>query len=113
MPAYSVTIQLEAANAFLLLRELERVFGAVVAGDARVIRTGEPDYFDDPCRRLGHFGCVHWTEDDLESRFATLNILSTPELLRQVKENLRHIDDEIVEVGWGIIESVIIEAAAI
>lgn len=111
MSEYSVTIKLSGRNPVQIVRKLEAAFGRVVAQDAKIVGWGQPNYYDDPCRAMGHFGCVHWTDEDVESRFEELDVPITPKLLEGVKDRIRHIDDGMTEVGWEAIESAILIAA--
>lgn len=111
MPEYCVTIKLSGRNPVQIVRKLEAAFGSVVAQHATIVGWGQPNYHDDPCRAAGHFGCIHWTDDDVESRFQELDVPITPELLDEVRDRIRHIDDGMTEVGWEIIESAILDAA--
>jgi hypothetical protein len=111
MPEYSVTIKLSGHDPKNIVRNLERAFGSTVAQQARIIGWGQRNYYDDPCQSSGHFGCVHWTTDDVESRFRTLDVPFTPDRLKEVKNNLNHIDDGMTELGWEVIEQAIKESA--
>jgi hypothetical protein len=111
MPEYSVAIKLNGHDPVQIARRLEAAFGSVVAEEAKITVWGQPNFYEDPCKAMGHFGCVHWTDDDLEGRFQRLNIAVTPELLTEVKERVGHIDDGMVELGWEAIESAIVSAA--
>ncbi len=63
----------------------------------------------DMCRADGHFGCVHWTDEDLQSKFSELNIPMSAEALGAVKasRSMKRIDDRMVELGWDVIEEAI------
>jgi|tagenome__1003787_1003787.scaffolds.fasta_scaffold19390907_1 hypothetical protein len=111
MPEYSITIKLNGRNPVEIVRMLEAVFGSGVAQEAKIVDWGQPNYYDDPCRTMGHFGCVHWTDEDVEGRFQELDVPITPTLLKGVKDKIRHIDDGMTEVGWEVIESAILDAA--
>lgn len=111
MPGYSVTIRLSGRNPVEIVRKIEAAFGNIVAQEAKIADWGQPNYYDDPCRAMGHFGCIHWTDNDVESKFKELNIPITPELLNDVKDRIRHIDDGMTEVGWEVIGSAILAAA--
>ena len=69
-----------------------------------------PDY-DAAFRENGHFGCVHWTDQDLRNKFDELRIGFTPAALDAVKctHTLRHIDDRMIELGWNLIELAILD----
>jgi len=112
MAEYSVTIKLSGRNPAQIVRTLEAAFGSAVAQEAKIVDWGKPNYYEDPCLRMGHFGCVHWTDEDVESRFQELDVPITPRLLNEVKDRIRHIDDGMTEVGWQVIESTILDAAA-
>jgi hypothetical protein len=111
MPEYSVTIKLSGSNPVQIVRKIEAAFGNIVALEAKIAGWGQPNYYDDPCRAMGHFGCVHWTDEDVEGRFQELDVPITPTLLKGVKDKIRHIDDGMTEVGWEVIESAILDAA--
>jgi hypothetical protein len=111
MPEYSVTIKLSGHDPDEIVRKIEATFGMVVAQQAKIVGWGLPNYNDDPCRATGHFGCIHWTDDDVESRFQELDVPITPELLDELKDRIRHIDDGMTELGWEVIESAILDAA--
>jgi hypothetical protein len=89
---------------------VERAFGREIAQQAKIVEWQEQNYYDDPCRARDHFGCVHWTDDDIVSRFQTMNIPVTPELLKKAKNNIGPIDDAMTEVGWEVIEYAIHES---
>jgi len=110
MPKYSVTIHLAGRDPFRVVSKLRRAFGDTVAKTAKITVSGHPNVSEDPCRRRGHFGCVHWTDDDVEGRFQELDVEVTPKLLKEVKDRIRHIDDGMTELGWEVIESAISDA---
>jgi hypothetical protein len=99
MPDYSVTIMLSGRDPEQIVRKLEAAFSTAVAQEAKIVGWGHANYCDDPCQAKGHFGCIHWTDDDVESKFQELSIPITPELLNEVKDRIRHIDDGMTEVG--------------
>lgn len=59
-----------------------------------------------------HWGCVHWTDDDLTGMMKSYGIQPTPENIAKVKSEhaIRHIDDVMVERGWFNIEMAIQDA---
>lgn len=110
MPDYSVTIKLRGSSPSHVHRQLRSSFGTAVARQAVITSWGYANLYHDQCRELGHFGCVHWTDDDIESRCLELGIPADPELLKQVKASTSHIEDGMTELGWEVIESAILEA---
>jgi hypothetical protein len=110
MPDYLVTITLSGKSRGQIASYLETEFGSVVAAQAMINERKQANYCDKPCQTRGHFGCVHWTDDDLESRFAKLDIPATPELVKEVKDSILHIDDCMTELGWEVIEHAILES---
>jgi hypothetical protein len=110
MADYSVTIKVSGSSASHVHHHLQTAFGTAVARQAVITTWGSHDLYHDHCRELGHFGCVHWTDDDIESRCRELGIPATPELLKEVKARTNHIDDGMTELGWEVIESAILEA---
>lgn len=111
MADYSVTIRLSAGNPLQVQQDVERAFGAAVARQAVITTWGEPNFYRDSCRELNHFGCTHWTNDDIENKCDELGITATPELLKHVRANAAHIDDGMTELGWEVIESAILDAS--
>src|SRR5262245_29803547 len=111
MPDYFVRITLKAQNASEVRKELRATFGASVAKEANVALSTElPDYYQ-ACEANDHFGCVHWSEEDLLSRLEELKIEATPEILDDIKSSyaVRHIADRMIEHGWEAIEQAIAE----
>jgi hypothetical protein len=113
MPDYAVTIKLKGGSPAEIVSYVALAFGRVVAEQAGVIEWERLKYLNDPCQEEGHFCCVHWTDDDVERRFHKLNVAFTPELLEGVKNDIRHLDDGMTELGWEVIEDAIREAVEI
>ena len=110
MADYSVRIKLSGSSPSEVYRQLRSAFGTAVARQAVITGWGSVNLYHDHCRELGHFGCVHWTDDDIESRCVELGIPADPILLKQVKASTTHIDDGMTELGWEVIELAILEA---
>lgn len=113
MPRYCVFIELSGHTAGQVAGKVQSAFGHKVAKGAKIIPSVHADLLWDPCRNRGHFGCVHWTDDDVVSRFEELGVPATQDRLREVKTRIRHIDDGMTELGWEVIESAIRQAVSL
>jgi len=111
MRSYSVTIELSGISKKQIKSRLKAAFSSEIAQGARIAKAGVIDESFDTCRALGHFGCVHWTDDDLKARLEKLNVPVTAEVLINLKisYSVRHIDDMMVETGWEVIEDSILD----
>jgi hypothetical protein len=112
MRSYSVMIELSGVSKKQIKSRLKATFGSEIARGARVTQAGEIAESFETCRALGHFGCVHWTDEDLKARLEELNVPVTAEVLSKLKVSysVRHIDDMMVERGWEVIEDSILDA---
>jgi hypothetical protein len=113
MSNYSLTVRLSGFTRAQIRRKLRTAFGSATAQEAQLITDGTlPDYYE-ACRANGHFGCVHWTDEDINSKFRDLKIPKTLRIADAVKRGyaLRHIADRMVELGWEVIEDAIRRAA--
>jgi len=52
------------------------------------------------------FGVVMWSNDDIASQLREQGVPNTPENIWAVRDsyNGRHIDDRMIEHGWGVLE---------
>ena len=52
------------------------------------------------------FGMVMWSNDDIASQLREQGVPDTPENVWAVRESYigRHIDDQMVEHGWGVLK---------
>jgi len=112
VPRYSVIIELSGPTALEITGRLQSAFGDEAATSAKIIPSGQAHLLWDSCDKVGHFGCVHWTDDDVISRFEELGVAATQDLLQEVKIRIRHIDDGMTELGWEVIESAIRDAVS-
>ncbi len=57
------------------------------------------------------FGVVMWSDDDIASQLREHAVTDTPENIRAVRESFhgRHIDDQLIEHGWGLLEEAVSE----
>jgi hypothetical protein len=57
------------------------------------------------------FGVVMWTDDDIKSLLEQKNLPSTRENIARVRASYfgRHIDDQMVEHGWEVLEQGVLE----
>jgi hypothetical protein len=112
MPEYFVRIALSGKSPSDIRKQLRAAFGASVAKQSRIDLSGIlPDFFA-ACQANDHFGCVHWTDEDLVTRLRELKIHVTPEMIDSIKSSrtIRHIPDRMIEHGWEAIEQAITEA---
>lgn len=111
MPSYSVVIRLSGNSKKRIKSMLRTAFGNVVAEEALIVEPGDM-VAHEVCRVSGHFGCVHWADEDLQAKLEELNFPVTRAALDTLKVGygLRHIDDRMVERGWEVIEQSILDA---
>jgi hypothetical protein len=111
MTNYSVIINVAGKSKKQIKDGLVAAFGDAIGREAEIVRVGEKIVSYDECRVLGHFGCVHWTDEDLNLKLEELNFAATPQLVTALKSGyvLRHIDDRMIERGWEVIEQAILE----
>jgi len=52
-----------------------------------------------------------WSDDDIASQLREHAVPDTPENIRAVRESYygRHIDDQMIEHGWGVLEEAVSE----
>ena len=112
MSAYLVVISIRNLTQREIQARLGAAFGANFYTEPVIKKSGTLSACNQTCISAAHFGCVHWTEDDLHRKFNKLGIPITKEALDHVKSSylLRHIDDSMVEVGWEVIEQAIIDS---
>jgi hypothetical protein len=110
---YSVIIELSSPTALEIAAKLQSAFGDEAARSAKIVPSAQVDLLRDWCDNIGHFGCVHWTTDDIISRFEELGVRVTQNRLQEVKIRIRHIDDGMTELGWEVIESAIRDAVSL
>ena len=57
------------------------------------------------------FGAVMWSNDDVAFQLREQGAPDTPENIRAVRESYigRHIDDQIIEHGWGVLKESVSE----
>jgi hypothetical protein len=57
------------------------------------------------------FGFVMWSDGDIASELNHQGLEETPQNIRAVRESYhaRHIEDQMVEHGWGVLEEAISE----
>lgn len=93
-------LQLDSAQRHYLLSLLKRQHTPVAGALVEQLRTS-----DDV------FGVVMWSNDDIASQLTELGVPDTPENIRVVRESCkrRHIDDQMVEHGWSVLEESIRE----
>ena len=53
------------------------------------------------------WGIVRWCEDDVIGCLEDHDIEPTPENVREVKDNLGHMEDEMIEIGWDCIDTAV------
>ena len=114
MGDYFVRMKVTSTSASDVRERLRAAFGATALKESSVTSSSElPNYFE-ACKANDHFGCVHWTEEDLASKLRELNIPPTPEIIDDVQSSyaVRHIEDRMIERGWEAIEEAIAEARA-
>ncbi len=106
---YSVVITLKNNTAKEIEDKLRASFGDGIVDEIHVSESGTSAACYNACKANNHFGCVHWTDEDLQNKFHELKVSITAEVLHTVKSSylLRHIDDRMVELGWEIIEEAI------
>ena len=112
MSEYFVRITVNGTSPSHVRKQLRAAFGASVAKQSRIDLSGElPDFFA-ACQADDHFGCVHWTDEDLVTRLGELQIQASPEMIDSIKSSraVRHIADHMIEHGWDAIEMAISEA---
>jgi len=112
MSNYFVTVRLSGQTQSQIKDRLRAAFGSAVAQGAQIVNMRTvPDYYE-ACRANSHFGCVHWTDEDIKSRLKDLRVPKTPQIVNAAKSSyaLRHIGDRMVELGWEVIEEAILEA---
>jgi hypothetical protein len=112
MPDYLVLITLSGKNESDVREQVHAAFGAAVAEEVSIaLSTGSSNYYQ-ACEANDHFGCVHWTDEDLFTKLTELEIEPTPKIIEDVKSShaLRHIADRMIEQGWYSIEQAIAEA---
>lgn len=109
MPDYLVKITLRGESPLEVKKQLRSAFGASVARRSKVTFPDRlPEYYE-ACRANDHFGCVHWTEDDIENKLRELEIPITPAMIDDIKSSyaVRHIEDRMIERGWeAIVEGI-------
>jgi hypothetical protein len=112
MPNYSVVIKLKNQTKMGIESKLRAAFEDKSVEELHIIEAGMLLDCYYTCRSNNHFGCVHWTDEDLQSKFRELGIPVSEEILDVVKSSylLRHIDDRMIELGWEIIEEAIVDA---
>lgn len=103
MSDYSVTVRLQGFTRSQIKGRLEAAFGSPAAQEAQIVATGTlPDCYE-ACTANSHFGCVHWTDEDIEIKLRDLDIPKTQQIMASAKSAyaLRHISDRMVELGMG------------
>lgn len=112
---YSVVISLRNLTKREIQNRLRAAFGTNFSAKAVIAGAGSLAACYKACGSAAHFGCVHWTEDDLQSKFKELGVPMTAEILDLVKSSyaLRHIDDSMVKAGWEVIEQAIVDAQSV
>jgi hypothetical protein len=113
MSNYSLTVRLSGFSRAQIKRNLRTAFGSAVAQEAQIVDAGKlPDYYE-ACRANRHFGCVHWTDEDIKFKLRDLKIPKTLRIIEAAKSSyaLRHIGDRMVELGWEVMEESILDAA--
>lgn len=112
MSEYSVIVRLQGFTRAQIKRQLRTTFGSAVEREAQIIKIGTPPDYHEACRANNHFGCVHWTDEDIEAKLKDLKIPKTLQIVRVAKNSyaLRHISDRMIEHGWEVIEQAILEA---
>jgi hypothetical protein len=109
MRSYLVTIKVADSRKKINDR-LAAAFGTSTAQKAHIIEADEI-VADEFCRINKHFGCVHWTDEDLHAKLKELEVPITPELMSILKTgySLRHINERMIETGWDVIEESILD----
>jgi len=113
MSNYSLTVRLSGFTRAQIKRKLRTAFGSTAAQEAQIVNAGTlPDYYE-ACLANSHFGCVHWTDEDIKIKVRDLKIPKTLRIIDTAKSSyaLRHIGDRMVELGWEVIEESVLEAA--
>lgn len=113
MSDYSLTVRLSGFTRAQIKRELRTAFGSAAAQKAQIVNAAMPPDYYEACRANSHFGCVHWTDEDIKIKLRDLKIPKTLRIIDAAKSSygLRHIGDRMVELGWEVIEDAILEAA--
>ena len=114
MPEYSVTITLRGRDRLDIKKQLRTAFSASVAEQSKIAGLDELLNYYESCQANDHFGCVHWTDEDLVTKLEELHVQATPGMLDSIKSSydLRHIADRMIETGWKAIEQAIVDADA-
>lgn len=112
MSDYSVLISVNYLTKKEIRHKLRTAFGTSVSIEAVISKSGSLAACHKTCMSAAHFGCVHWTDEDLQSKFKQLGVPATEKILNLVRSSyvLRHIDDSMVRIGWEVIEQAIVDA---
>jgi hypothetical protein len=115
MSNFAVTITLQGSTREEIRSKLQLALGSVVARTAKIAKARVVLNYDEACRANEHFGCVHWTDEDVRSKAEELNLTLTEEMLDSVRSTyaLRHIDDRMIEQGWEVITQAIFDAGIV
>ena len=113
MSDYSLTVRLSGFTREQVKRKLRTAFGSAAAQEAKIVNADTLPAYYEACRANSHFGCVHWTDEDIKLKLRDLKIPKTLRIIGTAKSSyaLRHISDRMVELGWEVIEEAILEAA--
>ena len=112
MSGYPVVIYVKNLTKREIQNRLRSAFGANISETPIVNNSGSVAACYQTCTSAGHFGCVHWTDDDLQIKFKELGVPMTQQILDLVRSGyvLRHIDDRMVRAGWEVIKEAIVDA---
>lgn len=112
MTKYSVMVTIESPSRTYIEHQLRRAFGDTVVKSAQIAKSEAMTICHEACRNSDHFGCVHWTEQDLRGKLKERGVPITSDVLDALRATyaLRHIDDRMIESGWNAIEQAIEDA---
>lgn len=115
MPTYSVIITLQGDSREEIRSKLRSTLGRAIAQGAVINEAGVPVDCYQACLLNDHFGCVHWTDEDLRTKLHELEVPISTDALESLRGtySLRHIDDRMIELGWEIIRQGILDAGVV
>ncbi len=115
MPNYSVIITMQGNTRREIRNRLQTALGSTIAQDAQIMEPGVLLSCHEACRVNDHFGCVHWTDEDLRTKLRELKVPITTEMLDSMRASyaLQHIDDRMIELGWEVITQAIFDTGVV
>jgi hypothetical protein len=93
-------LQIDVAERNYLVSLLKKQLGFTAAGLAAQLTSSE-----------NVFGLVVWSDSDIASQLNKQGVQEIPENIRAVRESYhaRHIDDQMTEHGWSVLEEAVSE----